>query len=117
MITTTEKKAEQRSRRHARIRSRITGTEVRPRLSVFKSNRFMYAQIINDETGTTLAAVWTKAIKCKNYMEKAASAGKEIAEKAKAKGVTQVVFDRGGFNYIGKVKAFADSAREAGLKF
>lgn len=88
-----------------------------PRLSVFKSNKYMYAQIVNDDAGATLAHVSTQKVKGKGMLEKAKKAGAEIAEKARAKKIEKVVFDRGGFIYTGRVKALADGAREGGLKF
>ena len=108
---------EQRTRRHSRIRAKISGTSEIPRLSVFKSNRYISAQLIDDEKGVTLAASHSKEIKSKTLMEKSALVGKEIAAKATAKKVKKVVFDRGGFFYTGCVKALAVGAREGGLKF
>lgn len=108
---------EQRTRRHRRIRARVSGTGVVPRLSVFKSNRYISAQLIDDEKGVTLASTHSKEIKGKTLMEKSAGAGKDIATKAVGKGIKKVVFDRGGFFYTGCVKALADGAREGGLKF
>ncbi len=110
-------KIEKRERRHARIRAQISGTETKPRLSVFKSNKFVYAQIINDEKGETLAYFTSKNIPKGTMLEKALQTGKEIARLAKDKKVEAVVFDRGGFIYKGKIKAIADGAREGGLKF
>ena len=97
-----------RARRHKRIRATISGTAERPRFSVFKSNKGLYAQLIDDVRGVTLAAAKGKD---------AAKVGSEVAKKAATAGVTAVVFDRGGYIYTGKVKALADAAREAGLKF
>ena len=110
-------KTQKRERRHARIRAKVSGTEAKPRLSVFKSNKFVYAQIINDEKGETLAQVSSKKIVKGTMLEKALQTGKEIARLAKEKKVEAVVFDRGGFIYKGKIKAIADGAREGGLKF
>ncbi len=101
-------KQEKRARRHKRIRATITGTAERPRFSVFKSNMAIYAQLIDDAKGHTLAAAKGKD---------AAKVGAEVAKLASAKGVTKVVFDRGGYLYTGSVKALADAAREAGLQF
>ena len=101
-------KQEKRARRHKRIRATISGTSTRPRLSVFKSNTALYAQLINDVTGTTLAAATGKD---------ATKVGAEIAKAATSNGVKRVVFDRGGYLYTGKVKALADAARQAGLTF
>lgn len=105
-----------RDRRRKRIRSKIAGTEARPRLSIFKSNTAIYAQIIDDTKGITLAASSSQGKKG-NKTAASQAAGAEIAKLAKAKGVAQVVFDRGGFIYTGRVKAFADGAREGGLEF
>ena len=113
----TLSKIQKRDRRHARVRAKISGTAERPRLSVFKSNTRLVAQIINDETGTTLAAVSSISEKGKTAGERAVAAAGTIAKAAIAKGVKKVVFDRGGFLYAGTVKAFADAAREAGLEF
>ncbi len=117
-------KKQKRTRRHVAIRSRMSGTAETPRLAVFKSNRFMYAQIINDDTAKTLASSASmqgkKAAKAKKGHKKVDAAfavGKEIAEKALALKIKAVVFDRGGFAYKGRVKALADGAREGGLKF
>ena len=103
-----------------RIRKTISGTTVQPRLSVFRSNKEIYAQLINDETGTTIVAVGStqKELKAKgNKIEIAAIVGKAIAEKAASAGVTNITFDRNGYLYHGRVKALAEAAREAGLKF
>jgi large subunit ribosomal protein L18 len=116
MSSKTQVKTERRARRHNRIRARVMGSAERPRLSVFRSNKYIYAQIINDDSHTTLAAASSTDMKG-TEMENAKSVGKTIADAAKAKGVTAVVFDRGGFNYSGKIKVLADAAREAGLAF
>lgn len=109
-------KTESRVRRHARVRSRIKGTAERPRLAVFRSNRFISVQMIDDDAGTTLATAHGREFP--GPLGKQASAvGKAIAERAKAKGVKAVVFDRGGYAYAAQVKALADSAREGGLTF
>lgn len=101
-----------------KIRSIISGTEARPRLSVFRSNNFIYAQLIDDTSGITIASISDKTKNKKGTkVDGAISAGKALAEAAKTKGVEAVVFDRNGFKYAGRVKAFADAAREAGLKF
>lgn len=113
----TLSKIQKRDRRHARVRAKITGTAERPRLSVFKSNTRIVAQIINDEAGTTIAAVSSAKEKGKTAGERAISAAGTIAKAAQAKGVTKVVFDRGGFLYAGTIKAFADAARAGGLEF
>lgn len=109
-------KTSKRQGRHARIRGRVSGTANRPRLAVFKSNTALYAQIINDETATTIVA--TDSRKEKGTMaEGAAAVGTAIATQAKAAGVTTVVFDRGGFKYQGNIAILADAARAAGLEF
>lgn len=113
---TSQKKA-QLVRRHARIRSKIMGNAERPRLAVFRSNKFIYAQIINDETRTTLVAASDAKAKKGTKTERSQAVGQEIAKAAQAKNITSVVFDRGGFSYTGRVKALADAAREAGLNF
>lgn len=111
-------KTEQRSRRHRRIRSRVMGTAERPRLAFFKSNRYVYAQLIDDGKGVTLASASSLGAKGKVSMaERAKEVGALIAGRAKEKKISKVVFDRGGFSYGGKVKIFADAAREAGLDF
>lgn len=116
-------RAEVRIQKHKRIRNRISGTAARPRLAVFRSNNHMYAQIIDDTVGHTLAAASTMEKEVKEELEKtnnvdaAAYVGTVIAKKALEKGITTVVFDRGGYIYKGKVKALADAAREAGLEF
>lgn len=114
MIT---QKQEKRIRRHKRIRSKIKGTSDRPRLSVFKSNKVVYAQIIDDEAGKTLAAADTRSSKAKNLTERSLESGKALATAAKAKKISKVVFDRGGYLYTGVIKALADGAREGGLEF
>lgn len=116
-MATLTKKSDKRERRHRRIRAKVVGTEVRPRLSVFRSNRFLYGQIINDEKGVTIAAAGTKEQKGKSIKDRSREAGKTIAKLALAKSVNQVVFDRGGFAYAGSIKEFAEGAREGGLKF
>lgn len=110
-------KKEKRVRRHVRIRARISGTAEMPRLSVFKSNKHISVQLIDDENAVTLASSHSRDVKGKNMMEKSAQVGEEIAKKASAKKVSSVVFDRGGFKYVGNVKALADGARKGGLKF
>lgn len=104
--------------RKGRVRSRVNGTEQRPRLSVFRSNSHIYAQIIDDVAGKTLAASSTETVKATGKkVDQAMAVGKDIASKASAKGVKVVVFDRGGYRYHGRVKALADAAREGGLEF
>ena len=117
MIKTADRKVN-RLRRHRRVRVKMTGTAERPRLAVFRSLNHLYAQLIDDDGQKTLAAASTVALKTKgNGMEEAASVGKAIADKAQAAGVKQVVFDRGGYIYHGRIKALADAAREGGLNF
>lgn len=116
-MKTTLSKTEQRERRHRRVRATVIGSAERPRLSIYKSNTRVIAQIIDDERGLTLAAVSSDAAKGKTPREKAEAAAEDLAKKAGAKGVTKVVFDRGGFQYLGTIKAFADAARKAGLQF
>ena len=103
--------------RRNRIRSRISGTSECPRLAVFKSNKFIYAQLIDDQAGNTLAASSSKDIKAGTPLEKASKVGENIAKIAKEKSISKVVFDRGGFRYIGAVKQLADGARSGGLTF
>jgi len=112
-----------RNRVHSRIRKRLQGTSERPRLSVFKSNQHIYAQIIDDTKGITLVSSSTLSPSLKaelesgNTVEAAMKIGADIAKKALEKGISKVVYDRGGFLYHGKIKALADSARENGLEF
>jgi large subunit ribosomal protein L18 len=114
---------EVRLRIHERIRKRLTGSPVRPRLAVFRSNKHIYAQIIDDSKGTTLIAASTleadakKDLKQGGNVAAAKAVGKLVAERAKASGIDSVLFDRGGYLYHGRVKALAEAAREAGLKF
>lgn len=110
-------KSAQRKRRHRRVRAKIYGTTVRPRLSVYKSNTRLIAQLIDDERGATIAAISSSEEKGKTPRERAENAAKVFAKRVCELGVGSVVFDRGGFKYVGTVKAFADAAREAGLKF
>ena len=112
-------KPAQRLRRRRRVRAKVSGTPERPRVSVFRSNRGIAAQLVDDVAGHTLAAVsWTeKDLRELSRMEQATRAGALLAERAKGAGVETVVFDRGGYRYHGRVKALADGAREGGLKF
>lgn len=103
-------------RRHRRIRAKVSGTATRPRLSVFRSNRSISAQLIDDEKSVTIAAASSRTLKGSSA-EKARTVGKTIADKAKEKKVTSAVFDRGGYLYAGAIKALADGAREGGLAF
>lgn len=114
---TTTAKTYKRTRRHARIRARVIGTAARPRLAVFRSNRAIYAQLIDDEQGLTLAAADSRKEKGATARERATAVGTTLAGAAKAKGVEKVVFDRGGFQYQGVIAALADGARAAGLIF
>ena len=112
------KKGLRRLRIKRSIRNKISGTSARPRLSVFRSNKAIYAQLIDDTTGVTLAAASSvKLDDAKANVETAGRVGKEIAEKALSKGISEVVFDRSGYLYHGKVKSLAEGAREGGLKF
>jgi large subunit ribosomal protein L18 len=112
-------KPQRRLRRRRRVRARIHGTAERPRISVFRSNRGIFAQAVDDDSGHTLAAVnWTEAdLRKLTGSEQARKAGGLLAERAKAAGIETAVFDRGGYQYHGRVKAFADGAREGGLSF
>lgn len=110
-------KNEQRTRRHRRIRAKVSGTPARPRLAIFKSNTYFYAQLIDDVKGATLVAASDMGAKGKTKTERAKLAGATLAKEAIAKGIKAVVFDRGGFIYTGRVRAFADGAREGGLAF
>lgn len=116
-------RSEARYRRHIRVRTRLSGTPERPRLNVYRSLSEIYAQIIDDESGHTLVAASSidrelrADMEGKKKTEQAHLVGKLIAKRAKARGIEQVVFDRGGFRYIGRVKALADGAREGGLDF
>jgi large subunit ribosomal protein L18 len=116
---TIKSKTQSRLRRRRRVRAKVRGTAERPRLSVFRSNRGIQAQVIDDVAGHTLAAVnWTEDdLKSLKSMDQAKRAGELLAERAKAAGVETVVFDRGGYRYHGRVKALADGARESGLTF
>ncbi len=111
-----------RKRRHLRVRSKVVGTPVRPRLNVFRSNQHIYAQVIDDAAGVTLAAASTldaaiKGLEGGLTVAKAQAVGRLVGQRAKERGVEHVVFDRGGYLYHGRVKAVADGAREAGLNF
>lgn len=113
----TNKKIERRIKIKYRIRKSVNGTAERPRLSVFRSNKQIYAQVINDLNGTTLAAASSLGLEAMPKKEQAAKVGALIAEKAQAAGVTAVVFDRNGYLYHGRVKELADAARNGGLNF
>jgi len=109
-------RANLRTRRHIRVRAKVKGTEERPRLVVFRSDKHIYAQLVNDVVQRTIATVTDSGLTGKKT-EKSVEVGKRIAEKAKAAGITKVVFDRAGYQYHGRVKAVADGAREGGLEF
>jgi large subunit ribosomal protein L18 len=116
MITQT-KRNETRQRVHARVRAKISGTAERPRLNIFRSLNNIYAQVIDDQKGITVASASTIKLKTGGNIAAAKEIGKTVAELAIEKGVKKVVFDRGGYLYHGRVKAVADAAREAGLEF
>jgi large subunit ribosomal protein L18 len=113
----TKIKKIQRERRKKRIRTKVFGVSEKPRLSVFKSNKYISAQLVDDSKGVTLASATSKNIKGKSAFERAKAVGASIAEQAKAKNISAAVFDRGGYIYTGSVSALADGARGAGLKF
>ncbi|MEW5939103.1 MAG: 50S ribosomal protein L18 [Chloroflexota bacterium] len=116
-------RAEARLRRHARVRKNLGGTAARPRLSVFRSLSEIYAQVIDDSAGQTLVSASSvdrelrAKMDGKNKIDQAKLVGQAVADRAKSKGISAVIFDRGGFRYTGRVKALADSAREGGLQF
>jgi len=120
MITKTTKNAA-RKQRHQRVRRKVVGTEERPRLNVYRSNKHIYAQLINDETGTTLISASTKekdlTLENTGNIEAAKYVGEQIAKRGKDAGISAVVFDRGGYKYHGRIKALAEAAREEGLEF
>lgn len=116
-------RAVSRKRRHVRVRKKMAGTAQRPRLNVFRSITGIYAQVIDDQAGVTLASASTvekdlgEQLKGMKKAEQAKLIGQKVAERAKGRGITSVVFDRGGYRYVGRVKALADGARESGLQF
>ena len=110
-------KVQKRLRLHKKIRTQVSGTEMRPRLAVFRSNEYIYAQLINDDTERTIAESSSLKLNAKNKTEAAVQVGSDIASKAQKLKITAVVFDRAGFKYGGRVKILADSARAAGLVF
>lgn len=114
MITTKKQK---RERRRARIRAKVSGTASRPRLAVSKSNRYISAQLIDDESQTTLISGTTAKIEKGTTTEKATALGEQLAKDAKAKKIESIVFDRGGYIFAGAIKALAEAARKGGLKF
>lgn len=122
-MATNKSRAAARERRHKRVRKSVSGTTERPRLNVFRSSAEIYVQVIDDQAGQTLVSASSIDHELKAQMaglkksDQAKLVGKAIAERAKSKGITKVVFDRGGFRYTGRVKALADAAREGGLDF
>ncbi|WP_338450532.1 50S ribosomal protein L18 [Niallia oryzisoli] len=120
MITKADKNAV-RKKRHARVRSKLSGTAARPRLNVFRSNKHIYAQLIDDVNGVTLASASTLdkevSVESAGNIDAAAKIGELVAKRAVEKGISSIVFDRGGYLYHGRVKALADAARENGLEF
>lgn len=120
MITKADKNATRR-KRHARVRSKISGTATRPRLNVFRSNKHIYAQLIDDVNGVTLASASTVdkevSLDSSSNLDAAVKVGELVAKRAVEKGLSEVVFDRGGYLYHGRIKALADAARENGLQF
>jgi len=123
MRTVRETKSQEgrRRRRHLRVRKKVSGTPERPRLVVFRSSKHIYAQVVDDSRGVTLLGASDRsegiAIEGKGKVAKSVALGKLVAERAKAQGITRVVFDRGGFQYHGRIKAVADGARNGGLEF
>jgi large subunit ribosomal protein L18 len=120
MITKADKNVT-RKKRHARVRTKLSGTAARPRLNVFRSNKHIYAQLIDDVNGVTLASASTLdkdlTVESSSNTDAAVKVGELVAKRAVEKGVTEVVFDRGGYLYHGRIQALADAARENGLKF
>ena len=116
-MNTANAKIQKRTRRHARIRATISGTAECPRLAVFRSNTALYAQLIDDVAGRTLAAANTRTMKEEGLRARARALGATLAARAKADGIERVVFDRGGFLYAGAIREVAEGAREGGLKF
>lgn len=120
MITKLDKNAT-RKKRHARVRAKLSGTAARPRLNVFRSNKHIYAQVIDDMSGVTLASASTKEkdfnLESTSNVDAAKAIGELVAKRAVEKGITSVVFDRGGYLYHGRIQALADAARENGLQF
>jgi large subunit ribosomal protein L18 len=110
-------RGERRYRRHLRVRKKVAGTQERPRLVVFRSLKHIYAQLVDDTTGRTIMTVSDLSGATGKKSERATEVGKQIASRAKEAGITQVVFDRAGYKYHGRVKAVADAAREGGLEF
>ena len=116
-MATMSKKSTPLQRRHHRVRKKVIGSPERPRLAVYRSNRHIYAQVIDDVAGRTLAAASSLVVTGDDPKATAKAVGTQVAEKAKAAGIERVTFDRGGFRYTGRVQALADGAREGGLEF
>ncbi len=120
-VRETKSKEGRRRRRHLRVRKKVQGTPERPRLVVFRSSKHIYAQVVDDSRGVTLLGASDRsegiAVEGKGKVAKSAALGKLVAERAMAQGITRVVFDRGGFQYHGRIKAVADGARNGGLEF
>jgi large subunit ribosomal protein L18 len=116
-MNSTKIKIQKRKRRHKKIRSKVKGSALRPRFSVYKSNRYMHVQLIDDERGRTLVALLSKKAQGKTKVEQAREAGSLLARKAAEKKIHSAVFDRGGSLYTGRIRACAEGAREGGLKF
>ena len=116
-ISIPKSREEKRIRRHLRVRKKVEGTAERPRLVVFRSLKHIYAQLVDDAAGRTITTVSSQKAGEGKKAEKSAEVGRQIAARAKEQGITQVVFDRGGYRYHGRVKAVADGAREGGLEF
>ena len=120
-VRETKSKEGRRRRRHLRVRKKVQGTPERPRLVVFRSSKHIYAQVVDDSRGVTLLGASDRsegiAVEGKGKVAKSVALGKLVAERAKAQGITRVVFDRGGFQYHGRIKAVADGARHGGLEF
>lgn len=114
-MRTAKQQQQQRLRRRARIRAKVYGTADKPRLAMYKSNKFVYGQLINDEQGHTLAAASSRDMSDGADSDRAYNAGQELAKAAAAQGIERAVFDRGGFVYTGRIRSFADGAREGGL--
>lgn len=116
-MSTTDSKQINRKRRHNRVRAKVSGTAECPRLAVYRSNKFIYAQLIDDEKGVTLGALDSRKVSGANARARAAAVGEELAAQAKKIGIEKVVFDRGGFLYTGSIKEVAEGARKGGLTF
>jgi large subunit ribosomal protein L18 len=116
-IASSRGREAQRQLRHLRVRKKVAGTAARPRLVVYRSDKHIYAQLVDDDAGRTIATVSSLKVASGKKTEKASEVGKQVAVVAKDKGITRVVFDRGGYKYHGRVKAVAEGAREGGLEF